>query len=242
MITNGRRMTPVVVIPAYEPDEKLLATIGELKGRFARIVLVDDGSSGAGEIFFAAEPMVEKLLRHQENRGKGAAIRTALDYIGEHDVVTVDADGQHAVEDVVRVAEALSGVRDGLVLGEREIDRGAPLRSRIGNGFTRLVFALLGIRVHDTQTGLRGIPAPLIRRVAALPGDRYEFELLMLADSRNHASRPLSVPIRTIYIDGNRSSHFRPVTDSVRNNFTLFRFLLRRLLYRSRILPHRPVI
>lgn len=217
---------PVIVIPAYEPDDKLPRLIGELRPHFPRIVVVDDGSRGASAVFDAVQPMVERILVHRVNRGKGAALKTAFDYIGEADVVTVDADGQHLVKDVLAVAEALVVQRSGLVLGERALDEHAPLRSRFGNGFTRLVFRLFGLRITDTQTGLRGIPAPLLARVASLPGERYEFELLMLADARYHFLKPLSVPIETVYLEGNRSSHFRPFADSLRNNLALFRFWL----------------
>lgn len=224
--SGQRRTSPVVLIPAYDPDARLLPLLKALGEVFARIVLVDDGSVRGREILSAASPLVERVLVHAANRGKGAALKTGLAYIGAEDVVTADADGQHTIADIVRVADALSECRGGLVLGERALAGDVPLRSRFGNAFTRLVFRLAGVRVTDTQTGLRGIPGSLVERVAAIPGDRYEYELLMLLDTRRHAERPCTVPIETVYFDGNKGSHFRPFGDSVRNNWALFRGLV----------------
>lgn len=221
----------VVLIPAFNPDEKLLALLKELKGRFSRIVLVDDGSVRGRDIFAKASGMVEKILVHPVNRGKGAALKTGLDYIGDCDTVTADADGQHTPDDIVRVADALKVQRDGLVLGTRTFSGDVPLRSRFGNFWTRwFFFFMTGLNVRDTQTGLRGIPAPLVRRVAGIAGDRYEFEMAMLADTRHHKSKPLQIPISTVYIDSNSTSHFQPLADTVRIYRSLLQYCLSSIL------------
>ena len=205
-----------VVIPAYDPDEQLLKLLPELHRLFPRIVLVDDGSVRGREVIAAAAPYVSQTLVHPVNRGKGAALKTAFAALGDEDVITVDADGQHSPADVRRIAEALQTHRGGLVLGTRCL-ASMPFRSWWGNAWTCMVFFLFtGLWVRDTQTGLRGIPAGLLRRVAALPGDRYEYEMAMLADARLHPERPLQLPITTIYREGNASSHFSPLRDTVR--------------------------
>lgn len=215
-VPEGERQ-PVALIPAYNPPARLLEVVDGLRRRFRRIVIVDDGSTEGLDVLRKAEAEVEKVLRHDVNRGKGAALKTGFDYIGEENVVTVDADGQHAIEDIVRVAAAVSAGRRRLVLGARGFTGRVPLRSRFGNFWARWLFFLTaGIYLRDTQTGLRGIPASLIRRVRALPGERYEYEAAMLADVRNHDEKPLEIPISTVYIDGNSSSHFRPLADAVR--------------------------
>lgn len=221
----------VVLIPAFNPDEKLLALLAELKGRFSRIVLVDDGSVQGREVIAEAAGMVEKVLVHPANRGKGAALKTGLEYIGDCDTVTADADGQHTPGDIAKVAEALNAHRDGLVLGTRTFSGDVPLRSRFGNFWTRwFFFFMTGLNVRDTQTGLRGIPAPLVRRVAAIAGERYEFEMAMLADAKHHKSKPLQVPISTVYIDSNRASHFQPLADTIRIYRSLLQFCLSSVL------------
>lgn len=225
------RLNAAVLIPAYNPDEKLLRLLHELKGRFRRIVLVDDGSTKGREIFPQAGPLVEKILVHPVNRGKGAALRTGFAYLGDVDVVTADADGQHRPADIARVAEALATHRRGLVLGVRAFTGKVPLRSRFGNWCTRWFFFLMTrLMISDTQTGLRGIPAGLVKRMLAIKGDRYEYEMAMLADARSHEERPLQIPIETVYIADNATSHFNPVRDAIRIYRSLVLFCISSVL------------
>lgn len=155
----------IVVVPAYQPDEKLVKLVsGFLSETDYRIVIVNDGSSDDRMQFFSqSEAMGERVtvLHHDVNRGKGRAMKTAFEWvkaqcIADDGVVTVDADGQHLIKDVVRVCEAWREHRDALVLGSRAFKGNVPLRSRFGNSVTRAVFAVsTGVRVYDTQTGLR---------------------------------------------------------------------------------------
>lgn len=187
---------------------------------------MNDGSTRGLDYLAEVEPLVEKLLVHPINRGKGEAIKTALDYIGEANVITADADGQHAVKDIVRVAKALGETADAMVLGVRAFSGEVPLRSRFGNWWTRIWFFILtGLWVKDTQTGLRGIPRSLVSRIRALPGSRYEYEMVMLADAKYQAKKPVQIPIDTIYLDGNSESHFSPLKDTVRIYGALIKFL-----------------
>ena len=221
-----------VLIPAYNPDEKLLDLLPKLKERFSRIVLVDDGSTAGRDVFRKAGEHVEKILVHERNRGKGAALKTGFAYVGDSsDVITADADGQHTPEDIAKIAEGLKTHRGGLVLGVRAFSGKVPFRSRFGNWWTRWFFFLMtGLMIRDTQTGLRGIPAGLIPRVAAIPGDRYEYEMAMLADAKRHPERPLQIPIETVYIDSNATSHFNPLLDTIRIYRSLLQFCLSSVL------------
>ena len=220
-------LSPAILIPAYNPDEKLLALLKELDGKFGGIVIVDDGSTKGREIFPEAAKYAEKVLVHEKNRGKGAALKTGFAYIGDRDVITVDADGQHKPADIAKIAKALETQRDGLVLGVRSFTGKVPFRSRFGNFWTRLFFFLMtGLSIRDTQTGLRGIPSGLLKRIAAIPGDRYEYEMAMLADAKSHDSRPVQIPIETVYIDENATSHFNPLLDTVRIYRSLLQFCL----------------
>ncbi len=210
-----------ILIPAYQPDAKLLGLVDALRAWFPHIVVVDDGSTEGRHVFDSIRDKVEALLVHPANRGKGAALKTGLAWIRAHlpeiaGVVTADADGQHRPEDIRRVAEETATQKGGLVLGVRTFEGPVPFRSRWGNGWTRLLFRMLtGLSLRDTQTGLRGIPADLLERVAALSGDRYEYETRMLVDARHHASPPLQVPIKTVYLEGNKASHYRPFRDTL---------------------------
>ena len=80
----------------------------------------------------------------------------------------------------------------------------------------RILFRLLtGLAIRDTQSGLRGIPFDMLDRMLALRGDRYEYETRMLVDMRRHPLPPLQIPIKTVYLEGNRSSHYRPFRDTL---------------------------
>ena len=220
----------VILIPAFEPDEvRLPELVRQLRRTFRHLVLVDDGSTKGKAAFESVRAEVDAVLVHEVNRGKGAALKTGFAWIRAHlpdakGVVTADADGQHAPTDIVRVAEATVGHPDGLVLGVRAFVGNVPLRSRFGNWWSRWLFRLLtGLPIQDTQTGLRGIPASLLPRMLEIPGDRYEYELRMLVDARRHPAPPRQLPIETIYINENASSHFRPFTDTVRTQLALWR-------------------
>jgi putative flippase GtrA len=226
---------PTILIPAYEPADSLPLLVSDLTGRGYSVVVVDDGSGpGSANVFavLSSNPSAT-LLRHAVNLGKGAALRTGINHILTHGpeeavgVVTADADGQHLACDIVSVAEELSREPHYLVLGVRSFHDAVPFRSRIGNLLTRnLVRAVIGRKMSDTQTGLRGIPIALARDLLRLPAAGYEFELDMLVLGK-HLSVPVKVvPITPLYLDGNASSHFNPVRDSMKIYFVLFRFAL----------------
>ncbi len=227
-------MTPIL-IPAYQPGETLPALVLELLDRCPHpLIVVDDGSGPAFAAIFeevAVHPRVH-LLRHAVNLGKGAALKTGLNHaLSQHPgvagVVTADADGQHSPEDILRVAARLAASPGTLVMGVRAFAGDVPMRSRIGNRLTRVLMqSLIGQRLSDTQTGLRGIPAALIPHLLSLPSSGYEFELDMLIACKHQSCPVVEEPIRTIYLAGNQSSHFRPVYDSMRIYFLLLRFSL----------------
>src|ERR1019366_4612974 len=131
----------------------------------------------------------------------------------------------HHPEDIERVAANLFRHPGALVLGSRTFDSAVPLRSRFGNILTRrLMQTLIGTRLGDTQTGLRGIPAALAERLLRVEARGDEFELEMLIAARHSGVPLVEVPIRTIYEPGNKSSHFNPLTDSMKIYFVLLRF------------------
>ncbi len=216
-----------VLVPAYQPDGRLVGLVDVLRGMFRHVVVVDDGSTGCEALFDAVRERVDAVLVHPRNLGKGAALKTGFAWVLENlpgaGVVTADADGQHAPEDILRVADAMAGRTGGIVIGVRSFTGRVPLRSRFGNWWARTFFRLLtGLSIGDTQSGLRGIPADMLGRMLALRGDRYEFETRMLADARRHREPPLQVPVVTIYIEGNRSSHYRPFRDTMRTQAALW--------------------
>ncbi len=231
---------PLVLIPAFRPDDHFAELVIGLSRRheIAGVIIVDDGSGPEFAATFAAVigQSNVRLLRHAVNRGKGAALKTGLNEVLLHHpdvpgVVTADADGQHLIDDIARVAAALTGRTGTLVLGCRDFSGDVPLRSRIGNRLTRRLLRWTeGLSISDTQTGLRGIPASLIPALLAIPADRYEFELEMLLSAHRLQCDIVEIPIATVYLERNLASHFNPLTDSMRIYFVLFRYLIVSLL------------
>ena len=157
------------------------------------------------------------------NKGKGRALKTAFAHYLDHcahldGVVTADADGQHSVEDISRIAYALNHNRDKLVLGVRDFAKeNVPKRSYMGNTITTWGFKLLyGYYLKDTQTGLRGIPTTELAWMIELSGERYEFEINMLIKARRRKLDFLEINIETIYFDNNAGSHYGSFKDSAR--------------------------
>ena len=232
--------TFVVLVPAYEPAGGFPLLVREVlkaaeahKG-FRGLIVVDDGSATAAakaafDAIRDAFPTVT-LLSHAVNRGKGAALKTGFTHILEHDladhVITADADGQHAVDDIFRIAErAVDDGRPGI--GYRQFTGDVPSRSRFGNILTALLFRIAtGHKIVDTQSGLRSYPKADLARLCRLAADHYEFEFQCLFDLAKHSERGLvQLPIKTIYEPHNPTSHFNPIWDSMRIYATFFRYV-----------------
>ena len=225
-----------VVLPSLDPDEKLIAVIdGLLEYGFSDIILVNDGSKPENLHYFtdlAAQHSEIHLLHHEVNKGKGAALKTAMRHILENMpdcsvAVTADADGQHLTKDII--ATAMASVEQGnVVLGVRDFnDPNVPSRSKMGNQITCGVFRLFfGMKIQDTQTGLRAFPRKYLEEILKAKGDRYEYETNMLFII-NRKQIPLSeVKIETVYIEENKSSHFRVVRDSIRIYALILKYLV----------------
>ena len=224
-------MKTALIIPAYKPDEKMLELIAQFRNNADFVLLVvDDGSGSEFEPIFAALPKEVTLLRHEVNRGKGAALRTAmrhiLDAMPECDLaLTADADGQHRYADILRVNESAKAHPNALVLGSRAFTGDVPLRSRIGNSITRQVFAAAsGAKVYDTQTGLRAFGRDAMRRFLDVKGDRYEYEINMLLEAAQAGIPIVEEKIETVYIEDNSSSHFHPFRDSFKIYACILKF------------------
>ena len=228
----------IALIPAYEPERKVIGLAADLKERGFDIVVVDDGSGPEYKDIFEELSQQAIVLTHAQNRGKGAALKTGLSYINKYMaytesvltasgteavsgrdavIVTVDADGQHLPDDVLRIAEISDRKKDALVLGSRALDKDIPARSRFGNTVTRYVYsAATGVHVHDTQTGLRAFRCSLIPRLLRIGGDRYEYEINMLMQLAAEGVPVIEERIETVYENNNSGSHFRTLRDSFR--------------------------
>ena len=220
-----------IVIPALDPPASLLTLVAELRQLGAGpLVVVNDGST-ASSVFAALEALDGvTVLYHERNRGKGDALKTGFRHLLADatvtGIMTVDADGQHLAADVRTLRKVAMHDPAALILGTRDFDGEVPFRSALGNRITRSVLVLTtGLRLRDTQTGLRVLPRHLVQQSLSLAsgGYAFEFEILFLARKLELPIR--QVPISTVYIEGNRESHFRPFRDSLQIYSVFLRFL-----------------
>ena len=229
-----------IVIPSLNPGGELPGYVASLRAMTdAPVVLVDDGSrKELKHIFRQCVSAVENvsLLTHEVNRGKGRALKTAFAHLldtvpGLKGCVTCDSDGQHAPGDVLKCLGELEKEPGALVLGCRTFNLGhVPWKSRFGNNFMRALFRLAtGCDFLDTQTGLRAIPADFMRELLGCPGERFEFETHMLL--RINDRELIQLPIDTIYVDGNRETHFNPFGDSLKISSIIIAACLRKVAW-----------
>ena len=214
-----------VILPSLDPDEKLITVInGLILQGFQDIILINDGSKPENLHYFqeAAQHPQVTLLHHSTNLGKGAALKTGINWFLEHrkdwhGIVTVDGDNQHAPEDITSCS--LKMLETGkTILGCRDFSLPlVPPRSKAGNRITSWVFkTFVGMTLSDTQTGLRAFPTQVLPQLARVTGDRFEYETNVLLEMKKSGLPYEEVSIRTVYIEENKSSHFRAVRDSWR--------------------------
>ena len=140
-------------------------------------------------------------------------------------VVTMDADGQHTIEDALKICDLVKKSPDILVLGKRFFGEDVPLRSRFGNAMTRLVYKIAtGVKVYDTQTGLRAFSYKLVPLMLEIKGERYEYEINVLMECSKNNIEIKEIDIATIYINNNSGSHFNVFKDSYRIYKEIFKF------------------
>ena len=187
-------MNVTAIIPAYNPDKKFHVVIdGLVQAGFKHIIVVNDGT--ALEYIKLFEKVEENkncvLLTHKVNKGKGRALKTAFEYYLKNfsediGVVTLDADNQHKVEDVITCAKELKKHSDSLIIGTRNFNlETVPKRSALGNKITSFAFKnLCGVDISDTQSGLRGIPKEFVKSLINVKGERFEFETNMLLETK----------------------------------------------------------
>ena len=214
-------MKRVALIPSYEPDEALLSITNELLERDFNVVVVNDGSNESYNQYFDQLDKRVHYLSYEINQGKGHALKHGLSFIKEkfdHDdvIITMDTDGQHKVDDAIRVIEECEK-EGGLVLGSRHFDKKTPFKSRFGNWMARTTFLIsTHHKIYDTQTGLRAFNYDLIDNLLNSSGERYEYEMNVLLDLFRAEIPIHEVKIETIYINGNTGTHYNPFKDTMK--------------------------
>ena len=215
----------VLVIPALDPDARLVELLCGLYRRWeGGIVVVDDGSLACCfPVFQKCRELGCEVVVHRKTRGKGAAIKTGIaraeelwpDAVG---VVTCDCDGRHLPRDVVAMGQAVERDPAALHVGTRDFSLGTvPPKTRAFNAFTRLAIRFFcGVDVRDTQSGLRGMPMDFESELIGEPADGFEFECALLCDAREAKLSFDEVPISYVADGNGPDTHFDPLRDTAR--------------------------
>jgi uncharacterized protein (DUF2062 family) len=232
--------SPVVLLPSYNNGGTLQDILERVVALGLPIVLVNDGSNDStpqilGDWESRTHGRQLHILTHARNRGKAAALKTGFGFAlgaGYTHAVTIDTDGQLDPEQIPSLLVAAERNPEALIVGSRDAAAaGYPARSRFGRRFSNtLIFLESGVRIDDSQCGLRVYPLALIQ---AIPSkyNRFNFETEIITRAGWARCRVVSVPVRCHYLPpGQRVSHFRPFLDSVRSLRMHARLLTRALL------------
>jgi len=208
----------IALIPSYEPNNKLISILKDLKKKRFEIVVINDGSNSLYDDIFKDCRKYAQVLTYSQNRGKGYALKTGLKYIETNYknciVVTMDSDGQHSTQDAIHLCELVED-ENTIYLGKRLRYKKTPLKSKIGNAITRKVYKLkTGIDIYDTQTGLRAFRSELIPFMLSVDGNRFEYEMNVLLQAPKEKVKLEEYTIETIYENNNRGTHFNTFKDS----------------------------
>jgi len=227
-------MKKIVLIPSYEPDNKLIKLVNDLSIEEIDIVVINDGSNEIFNHIFKCIGDKVHLISYEDNKGKGYALKEGLKYIKDkykedYLIITMDSDGQHTIKDAKRLIEYIENNQNVLAIGKRLRDKKIPLRSKIGNGITKFVFFLTtGVKVYDTQSGLRCFTDKLIDYMLNVDGNRFEYEMNVLMMCAKNKIKMKEIVIETIYIDNNSGSHFNKFKDSYLIYKNIFKNLFKR--------------
>jgi glycosyltransferase involved in cell wall biosynthesis len=233
-----KEIKPLIVIPVYNHAGTLREVVIRALDVCSDILVVDDGSvDGSAK---AVRDLPVRFIRHEQNRGKGVAIRTAAEEarrLGMSHIITVDADGQHDPADVSRLIPVIRENPLAIVVGNRIFDsKNVPFSSRFGRSFSNFwVRVQTGCSLKDTQSGFRAYPVILFEWLK-LHDKRYSFEVEVLVKAAWAGIALKEVDISVHYPEpSKRISHFRPFMDNLALTILNTRLTMRAIMP----VPHR---
>jgi glycosyltransferase involved in cell wall biosynthesis len=214
-----------ILIPAYNAEKTIMAVVQESLEQSLTVVVVDDGSSDDTSALLSGLPVT--LLRHDQNRGKGAALKTGFAWAvdsGFDGVVTIDADGQHDVSAIPQLIETACSGGLGILIASRhsQFEEMAGLRkiwNRIG---VWCIWKRTGFEITDSQSGFRYYSTDIFKKIC-LKSDGYDMEMEVLLKTWKSGFTVCSLPIAARIADGRSTSHYRPFMDTVNISMTFLR-------------------
>jgi len=218
-------MKTLVLIPALNAERSIGAVVSDCKAVNEDVLVVDDGSAD-GTASIAREAGAQ-VVSHPVNRGKGAALKTGFAYAIEHGfdaVITLDADGQHLAREIPKFLAARSEHGADLIIGGRAHLFGEMLpRRRFANQFSaRCIAYAAKTNVTDSQSGFRLYSANLLRAIR-LRSDGFDMESEVIVQAGCRGFKVITIPIDLGFVDGQSTSHYKPLGDTIRIAWTVFR-------------------
>lgn len=208
----------VVVAPTFDHAALVPPVLNGLVALHLPVIVIDDGSrDGTPDVlrtWARGDPAQRFVVTHAANQGKANALRTGFAEArrrGFTHAVTIDTDGQHEPTDVGRLVAIARGRPDAIVLGSRSSRTpGYPIAGRVGRALSNhFVWLTSGVRVSDSQSGLRVYPLEIVDRLGARAA-RYAYETEVLVRAGWAGVPIIETPIECIYrVPGGRVSHFK---------------------------------
>ncbi|PYI99192.1 MAG: hypothetical protein DME98_01525 [Verrucomicrobia bacterium] len=224
------RSQTAAVIPAYQDEKHIGDIVRRTCERLDHVLVIDDGSSD--QTAQRAREAGAEVIVHDQNRGKGEAIKTGLGQgIGREVawMILLDSDGQHLPEEIDRfLSAAASATRPTFFIGNRmnDVARMPFIRRVVNRCMSSQISRVCGQRIPDTQCGFRMVHRQMVPELLG-GGHRFDYETEVLIIASRKGYRIESVPITTVYTD--QVSKIHPLRDAIR-------FL--KLMWRYRKLPH----
>jgi len=218
-------MNVFALIPALNAEQTIGSVVRDCLQQIGTVVVLDDGSTDrTGDVARANGAIV---VRHEVNQGKGASLKTGFRYAvdnGYDGVITLDADGQHLPTEIPKILKAHEETGADLVIGGRAHLFGEMLpRRRVANRVSAWAIAkCAGTRVTDSQSGFRFYSTRLLRAVT-LHTNGFDMESEVIVRAGRGGFTILTTPISLGFIDGLSTSHYKPLKDTVRIAWTVFR-------------------
>jgi glycosyltransferase involved in cell wall biosynthesis len=218
-------VTSCALIAAFNEAAHVADVVRGTVPHASPVVVVDDGS--ADDTAARARDAGAIVIRHEQNRGKGCAIRTGLEYVLKQNcshVLFLDADLQHDPAEIPRLVARAEQGRGDLVIGERQFRKDLMPAARFyANAIgSAIVSRFIGADVADSQSGFRLIRADLLRRVR-LTGTGYEIETEMLIKLVRAGAAVERVTVRRLQYEGAHSK-IRPFRDTLRTCLLAVRY------------------
>ena len=219
------RSQTAAVIPAYQDEKHIGDIVRRTRKQLDHVLVVDDGSTD--QTTQRAREAGAEVIVHNQNHGKGDAIKTGLAHWSDREITWVsllDSDGQHLPEEIDRfLTAAASSTQSTFLIGNRMNNlAGMPFIRRVANRYmSKQISRLCRQEIPDTQCGFRMLNRQLVPELLG-GGDRFDYDTEVLIVASRKGYRIESVPITTVYTD--QVSKIRPLRDAIRFLQLLWRY------------------